>query len=226
MRISEWMSDVCSSDLVGVMPVRTAQGCWAVVSSYKAGSLLDTAIAQPLWRKPQIQFAFAGYLVMAMVVGFIAFRIKRSVDRLRDTASAITEGSGREASFAQHGAFPEMDDAVRTFDEMVEELRKARFEAELANQSKSRYLANISHELRTPLNAIIGFSEMIEKQMIGPIGELRYLSYAHDIRTSGSYLLSLINDVLDLATIEAGRYAINERRSEERRVGKEWDRTG
>src|SRR3546814_1054896 len=64
-------------------------------------SLLDTAIAQPLWRKPQIQFAFAGYLVMAMVVGFIAFRIKRSVDRLRDTASAITERSEEHTSELQ-----------------------------------------------------------------------------------------------------------------------------
>ena len=74
----------------------------------------------------------------------------------------------------------------------------------LANRGKSEFLANMSHELRTPLNAIIGFSEVIKGETMGPIANDRYKSYATDIHQSGSHLLQLINDILDLFKIEAG----------------------
>ncbi|MFQ5970839.1 MAG: sensor histidine kinase [Alphaproteobacteria bacterium] len=90
------------------------------------------------------------------------------------------------------------------------ELVAARDEAELANRSKTAFLANVSHELRTPLNAIIGFSELLGKEMLGPLGNKRYREYANDIHDSGLHLLSLINDILDLSKIEAGRYEIRE----------------
>jgi two-component system cell cycle sensor histidine kinase PleC len=86
-------------------------------------------------------------------------------------------------------------------------LRK-RFEAEAANASKTIFLANMSHELRTPLNAILGFSDIIAEQSFGPAID-RYREYARDIHNSGAHLLSLINDLLDVAKIEAGKMEID-----------------
>ncbi|WP_292093894.1 ATP-binding protein [Brevundimonas sp.] len=81
--------------------------------------------------------------------------------------------------------------------------------AEAANQAKSEFLANMSHELRTPLNAINGFSEIMAAEMFGPLGDARYKGYAHDIHNSGQHLLSLINDILDMAKIEAGKMTLH-----------------
>jgi PAS domain S-box-containing protein len=85
-------------------------------------------------------------------------------------------------------------------------LRDALHQAELANRAKSEFLAAMSHELRTPLNAIIGFSEILRDEMFGPIGMAKYRAYAEDIHDSGSLLRDIINDLLDLAKIEAGKF--------------------
>jgi signal transduction histidine kinase len=77
-----------------------------------------------------------------------------------------------------------------------------------ASRAKSEFLATVSHELRTPLNAIIGFSEIIEREILGPVGTAAYAEYAANIRGSGLLLLNLINDILDLAKIEAGRFEL------------------
>jgi two-component system cell cycle sensor histidine kinase PleC len=81
--------------------------------------------------------------------------------------------------------------------------------AEEANQAKSKFLANMSHELRTPLNAIIGFSEVMGSGMFGTLGSEKYQEYCHDILTSGHYLLEVINDILDMSKIEAGRMKLD-----------------
>ena len=86
----------------------------------------------------------------------------------------------------------------------------ARDMAEQANRAKSRFLANMSHELRTPLNAIIGFSEVMTFEMFGPVGSPRYLEYARLIHESGGHLLELINGVLDMSKIEAGKFELSE----------------
>jgi signal transduction histidine kinase len=88
------------------------------------------------------------------------------------------------------------------------ELRAARSEAEITSKVKAEFLANVSHELRTPLNAIIGFSEVIGNETFGPIGVDKYLEYARDIHESADHLLALVNDILDLSKIEAGRESL------------------
>jgi signal transduction histidine kinase len=85
-------------------------------------------------------------------------------------------------------------------------------EANKANRSKSEFLANMSHELRTPLNAIIGFSDIMDKQKFGPLGNDRYAQYAKFIRGSGNHLLAIINDILDLAKADAHKLTVDERR--------------
>ena len=89
--------------------------------------------------------------------------------------------------------------------ELAESYEQEKIRAEEANQSKSEFLANMSHELRTPLNAINGFSDIMQKEMFGPLGDLRYKEYVNDILFSGQHLLSLINDILDMSKIEAGK---------------------
>lgn len=99
------------------------------------------------------------------------------------------------------------DVTERTLNE--QHLTEAKDAAERAYAAKSQFLANMSHELRTPLNAIIGFSEMMQRQLLGPIGSERYLDYIAGIRESGEHLLDLISDILDMSKIEAGKYELD-----------------
>jgi two-component system cell cycle sensor histidine kinase PleC len=93
--------------------------------------------------------------------------------------------------------------------DLAEKYSREKTRAEEANQTKSKFLANMSHELRTPLNAIIGFSEIMESGMFGTLGSEKYQEYCHDILTSGHYLLEVINDILDMSKIEAGRMKLD-----------------
>ncbi|WP_343232387.1 sensor histidine kinase [Microvirga terricola] len=92
--------------------------------------------------------------------------------------------------------------------DLAERYLDQKAQAESANRAKSEFLANMSHELRTPLNAIIGFAEVMQSGIFGSLGSDKYEEYCTDIRTSGEYLLSVINDILDMSRIEAGRTSL------------------
>ena len=122
-----------------------------------------------------------------------------SVIWISETARAVRDAAGRLLYY--EGKVEDVTDR-----RAAEELQRlAREEAELAGRAKSEFLANMSHELRTPLNAVIGFSEIIKNEMFGPAGRPEYVEYARDIHESGTLLLALINDILDMSKIEAGK---------------------
>ncbi|RED54009.1 sensor histidine kinase [Aestuariispira insulae] len=98
----------------------------------------------------------------------------------------------------------------RGISQQVDLLAKLRREAETSNEVKGKFLASMSHELRTPLNAIIGFSEMMRQKAFGPLGSSKYVEYVEDIHLSGRHLLEIIDDILDVSSIEAGKFEITE----------------
>lgn len=104
----------------------------------------------------------------------------------------------------------ELQEEVAQRQEVERQLVAERDRAEVANQSKSQFLALMSHELRTPLNAIMGFSEVLKTEAFGPLGQPRYREYAADIHASGGHLLELITEILDLSKIEAGKMELSE----------------
>ncbi|MCE7997460.1 MAG: HAMP domain-containing histidine kinase [Rhodobiaceae bacterium] len=138
----------------------------------------------------------------AMAVAYCMFFIAMSGHAIRINRAARTM---IEMSIEKTELIEALSQAKKRSDE-------ARAAAEDASRAKSQFLANMSHELRTPLNAIIGFSEVISREVFGPLENEKYLQYTGDIHSSGRHLLALINDILDLSKIEAGQYSIFEER--------------
>ncbi|WP_413206594.1 PAS domain S-box protein [Rhodospirillum sp. A1_3_36] len=118
---------------------------------------------------------------------------------VRHRATALRHPNGRVYRMA--GSVGDITDRRRA----LERLNEAKNQAEYANRAKTEFLTNMSHELRTPLNAIIGFSEVIQHEMFGPMGAPQYREYAGNISDSGHHLLEVINDILDVSRIETGR---------------------
>ena len=145
----------------------------------------------------------AGSLALALLLGLllswsVVAPLRRTESRLDEIAAGEFVGRLEVANRDEVGRL------AAKVNQMSDELQRVHHELELASEHKSQFLTNMSHELRTPLNAIIGFSDVLHEQMFGELNE-RQLAYVEDVLEAGKHLLSLINDVLDLAKIEAGR---------------------
>ena len=124
------------------------------------------------------------------------------------TALKAQEEARRLNEEELRNAVTSLERSQEQLSELARKYEAAKVRAEGANQAKSEFLANMSHELRTPLNAINGFSEIMVAEMYGPLGDGRYKDYARDILNSGQHLLALINDILDMSKIEAGKMTL------------------
>lgn len=154
----------------------------------------------------------AGGTLVALIASWLlsAF-VSRPISRFVEATARLRKGEkGTRVALNHRLTARELVELQGAFNEMVETMEKAakkemrlRREAEKADRFKSKFLANMSHEIRTPLNAILGFSELIKEQMFGP-DDGRYQEYAEDIHQSGTLMLTLINDILDLSKVEAG----------------------
>ena len=154
--------------------------------AHNGGALLNTALeihqrhAETL-RATSDSYRLVMFVAAIVLVCYIAITLTNLVQTRRDLQRANSE-----------------------LEERIVDMSKAKEEAELANRSKSEFLAMMSHELRTPLNAVIGFSDLIRMESFGPMDNPRYTEYAQDIHDSANHLLALINDILDLSKIERG----------------------
>jgi signal transduction histidine kinase len=148
-----------------------------------------------------------GSMALALLLGYaISASIVEPVRKIEEHLGQIASGD-----FSGKVAVPNRDELgtlARNLNSMNEELNTLYEQLEAANRHKSEFLAHMSHELRTPLNAIIGFSEMLKEQYFGELNE-KQMEYAIDIHSSGKHLLSLINDILDLSKVEAGRMELD-----------------
>jgi signal transduction histidine kinase len=167
------------------------------------------AVAVPLW------LLLAGGSLCLLTTGLVGIHLwlaLRHSGRFTALAAQLTR-AGNNLEHDSHNTHEATQALQIQLKEALTRLRAARHkanEADRANQAKSAFLAMMSHELRTPLSAIIGFAEMIEQQSMGPIGNAKYSDYAADIRESGQHLLGIINDILDLSKVEAGKETLHE----------------
>ena len=185
------------------------------------GYPLDDALA-PYWALtwPMLGVWALSLLAALIVATLIVRSVSQPLERLAKTARQIAAGNyAPPERIAQRDELGQLSESLSVMTRSIaereadltsamESAEVARAEAERANLAKSHFLANMSHELRTPLNAIMGFAEMLQQQVLGPIGDVRYREYAEDISGSAQRLLALVSRMLDLADIEGRRLTI------------------
>lgn len=176
-----------------------AMSATAILASSLRGALLAT------FALPVAIYAYASAKLWMPVEAIMAGLLISSLPFFAYVARQLNRSSLMLLSFRSEkdALIAELETAKSMSDE-------ARRRAEDANLAKSRFLASMSHELRTPLNAILGFSEVMANEVLGPMSNPTYRDYARDVHDSGQHLLDLINEILDLSRIEAGRYQLNE----------------
>ena len=181
-------------------------------------------------RKTEAAFTRHAYRIATFIgatclaLGMLAFIILRilvvnPINDVANRARSLIQGSLDKEKKLPTYASREISGLGRAIESLGQLLReKVTYEqkleaakdwAEAANRSKTNFLANMSHELRTPLNAILGFSEVMGAELYGPINNEKYADYVKDIQDSGQHLLSIIDDILDMSKVEAGKFAVN-----------------
>jgi signal transduction histidine kinase len=181
----------------------TLAGRLATTTSAQAGALIAQNASTYASSRDLFIAVGAAAIFLAVLLGFVlSWSVIGPVQRTEARLAEIAAGD-----FSRHIEVQNRDELgalAENLNRMNDELRRLYEELETVNRHKSEFLANMSHELRTPLNAIIGFSELLQQQLYGELNE-RQLQYVDDVLQAGRHLLSLINDILDLSKVEAGR---------------------
>ena len=176
--------------------------------TFAIGDMDLAVVIKPVATKYSFESSVLPYWVGSfglLLTLFTAYYLAATQNRARVIELTVAERTAAlsDANISLHNEILERQRA-----EM--EMRRAKDQAEVANRAKSEFLAMVSHELRTPLNAIIGFSETMSQEVFGPVGNKKYKGYVGDIRKSGTHLLGLINNILDLSKVESGQFGLSE----------------